>query len=237
MVSNFGMFELASLNDLIALKQRHIDKLYPEEHQWGLKQFGTLFCYERLQGISGRFLEVGVGQNRFFDANLPASIDYWGIDKSGFYDEKAFRHSASLRTRMTYVDGLLGDNSPDLPASSFDAVFSISVLEHTPVANINAACRDMHRVLKPGGIAIHTLDLTSGHYETIGKAYLRELQEAGFAFERDPRVDYRLMAEEGLLTEPAAIVFKYYSGRREHPWENPPAINQHTATVKIVARK
>jgi SAM-dependent methyltransferase len=231
------MFELASLNELVQLKKAYLPLLYPEEHQWGLKQFGTLFCFDKLRERSGRVLEAGAGQNNFFDKNLPPEIDYWMVDKAGFYDPSAFANSAKLRKRTTFRDGLLGDFDASLPSDSFDAIFSISVLEHVPVANIAAVCADMFRLLKSGGRLIHTLDLEPLLYESVGKTYLAELLRVGFRFEKEPAVDYSRVALDGLLVEPAAIVFKYYYGQKPDPWENPPKINRHTATIKIVAEK
>jgi SAM-dependent methyltransferase len=173
------MFELASANDLIELKAKYLDKLYPEESQWGLKQFGTLFCYEQLRNQKGRFLEIGAGQNRFFDEHLDAKIDYWVVDSSGFYDAAKYKHSASLRKRTTLIDGMIGQFLPALPSESFDAIFSVSVLEHVPVARISDVCKDMYRLLKLGGYLIHSIDLTPGNYESIGTAFLRELQALG----------------------------------------------------------
>jgi SAM-dependent methyltransferase len=231
------MFELANLNEFIALKARNTTRLYPEEHQWGLKQFGTLFCLDYLSSKEGRFLEVGAGQNRFFDEHLPPAIDYWAIDKSGFYDREKYRHSASLRRRTTLVDGLLGDFSPALPDNSFDAVFSISALEHVKVEQVPDVCRDMCRILKPGGIAVLTLDLPPSLYETIGSAYEDASPAAGFRYLAEPAVDYSRVATDGLLCEPAAIVFKFYYGRREDPWQDPPKLNEHTCAIKVVAEK
>jgi SAM-dependent methyltransferase len=46
-------------------------------------------------------------------------------------------------------------NCPHIPDNSFDAVFSISVLEH--VRNIHDAAREITRILKPGGITMHAV--------------------------------------------------------------------------------
>jgi len=44
------------------------------------------------------------------------------------------------------------------PDASFDAVFSCNVLEHVDAAILPAYVRDMARLLKPGGYAVHTID-------------------------------------------------------------------------------
>lgn len=47
----------------------------------------------------------------------------------------------------------------ELPAESFDLVFSISVLEHLPEHEIAAAVREAFRLLRPGGRLVMTVDL------------------------------------------------------------------------------
>src|SRR5687767_6142356 len=56
------------------------------------------------------------------------------------------------------VRAYLGENSPLL--ADFDVVFSISVVEH--VEDLDAFHADQLRILKPGGIFIHAIDLYLG---------------------------------------------------------------------------
>lgn len=50
-----------------------------------------------------------------------------------------------------------------LPDASMDVVVSSNVLEHVPPRALEAIHREMHRVLRPGGLAIHRIDL-SDHF-------------------------------------------------------------------------
>lgn len=50
-----------------------------------------------------------------------------------------------------------------LPAESFDVVMSSVVLEHVPEAAILAIYAEMHRILRPGGIMSHSIDM-SDHF-------------------------------------------------------------------------
>lgn len=52
-----------------------------------------------------------------------------------------------------YVRPLGEDNRTSHPDAWFDFLISYQVLEH--VADLDSAAREMHRVLKPGGVAIH----------------------------------------------------------------------------------
>lgn len=56
-----------------------------------------------------------------------------------------------------------------LPASSVDVVFSNSVLEHVDRAALLPIMRESRRVLKPGGIAIHSVDC-GDHYSYFDRA-------------------------------------------------------------------
>ncbi len=50
-----------------------------------------------------------------------------------------------------------------LPDNSIDVVFSNSVLEHVPGATIAAMLREAHRVLRPGGLSVHSVNC-GDHY-------------------------------------------------------------------------
>jgi ubiquinone/menaquinone biosynthesis C-methylase UbiE len=84
-----------------------------------------------------------------------------GIDLTPRHVELAREHLASLQ-----VDGevVLGDaESLPFPDASFDRVTSNGVLHHTP--DIQAALREIHRVLRPGGDArILVYNRNSLHY-------------------------------------------------------------------------
>jgi hypothetical protein len=60
---------------------------------------------------------------------------------------------------VRYIFRRLGDFAPELPSDSFDRVFSVSTLEHLPMAARLAVLQDMHRILAPGGRELHTIDL------------------------------------------------------------------------------
>lgn len=52
----------------------------------------------------------------------------------------------------------MGQTEDKLESSSFDIVYSISVIEHVPSTEIQTVFADMHRVLKPGGRMFHMID-------------------------------------------------------------------------------
>lgn len=77
-------------------------------------------------------------------------------------DAQSLRAYASVEALLAAVnarvrtDGLAGLRS--LPTDSVDLVFSQAVLEHVPLAEFAATARELHRVLRPRGIASHRID-------------------------------------------------------------------------------
>jgi SAM-dependent methyltransferase len=67
-----------------------------------------------------------------------------------------------------------------IPDDSFDAVVSISVLEHVPLENLADVFLDCLRVCRPGGIVAHFVDihLSGARDNERGQAYLNALNAA-----------------------------------------------------------
>lgn len=105
-----------------------------------------------------RVLEIGFMTGGY-------SIDAWdqlgfqitGIDNA--YDGTAtpptiYRHIAErLGTKPNFVFGDVTKRT-SLPDGSFDVVYSVSVLEH--ISDVAAAFQEFRRLLKPGGLMIHS---------------------------------------------------------------------------------
>jgi SAM-dependent methyltransferase len=60
----------------------------------------------------------------------------------------------------------------DLPANSADIVASRTVLEHIPEGDLRRIFRSAKRILKPGGVMCHTIDM-SDHFEHLDKSISR----------------------------------------------------------------
>ena len=104
-----------------------------------------------------RVLDVGSGKGVFCGALARAGHETVGVDPS----------LAALAIAKTYVDrrGLFvlgaGESVP-FPGESFDRAVSVCVLEHT--GDDARVLREVHRVLKPGGVFALTVDcLDSPH--------------------------------------------------------------------------
>lgn len=79
----------------------------------------------------------------------------------------------------------LGDFSPDLPDDYFDFVVSVSVVEHVPSPALETLFADSARVLRPGGLLLHAIDLyvfdqdTETQHRDQGRVRLRKYLRFG----------------------------------------------------------
>ena len=126
------------------------------------KQHDTLIRQKFLESCRGRrVLEVGCGiakDGRFLSEN---GIDYQGVDLSLESLKLAKEHFRRNDLPICFVNA----DATQLPYSddSFDFVFSIGVLHHVP--DTLSACREVARVLRPGGILrIMIYNRRSYHY-------------------------------------------------------------------------
>jgi ubiquinone/menaquinone biosynthesis C-methylase UbiE len=99
--------------------------------------------------VSGNLLEVGCGEGRGIDWLLPNIESYSAIDKIASVIEKL---QEKYPTSKFY-----SGNIPPLSAfqdNSFDSVVSFQVIEH--IEDDSLFLKEIHRVLKPGGVAYLT---------------------------------------------------------------------------------
>jgi len=101
------------------------------------------------QFVSGKLLEVGCGEGRGIDWLLPAINHYTAIDKIEPVIEGL---------KMKYPQGVFhSGNIPPLSVfadNSFDSIVSFQVIEH--IEDDKLFLKEIHRVLKPGGLALLT---------------------------------------------------------------------------------
>ena len=83
------------------------------------------------------------------------------------------------------VKSYFGSDLSGYDESSFDCIYSISVLEHIPQQGIKEIYEGIRKFLKPGGLSIHCIDVviqgngTQGHEDTLREIfyYQKQLQE------------------------------------------------------------
>ena len=73
--------------------------------------------------------------------------------------EQARKRSASFGGRWPLRFHTFDGQIVPLPDGSVDLVISKSVLEHVPDRQVASQLADLHRVLRPGGVMIHIIDL------------------------------------------------------------------------------
>lgn len=94
---------------------------------------------------TGKLLDVDCGRKPYESIFCPYVSEYVGVEYSASY---ALTADSASDAADYYYDGDVLPFAND----SFDAVISVSVLEHTPTPY--QLFREMARVLKPGGIMI-----------------------------------------------------------------------------------
>jgi SAM-dependent methyltransferase len=221
------MFRFARCHDLISLKIKHQDRWsqesdmalirmkdkhfkYYDFFRWNVKEMGTLFCTDQiLSNNCGKLLEVGPGYNLYFSRNYSKSHEYWMIDRRDYYPEAIFNRALKKRKNTTYVEGLMGDYLSELSNNFFDIVFSVSVLEHVPESQLVQCYKDMFRVLRPGGIIAHSIDVAFSETETLPENHLKAIKEAGFFVEGEIDWKWQLGSdtEKATLVQPLSNVY------------------------------
>ena len=122
-----------------------------------LKSIQDLAVFSVLHGLKHKDIaEVGGGVSRVLPflakSNRCTNIEKFGGVGGGPRKEKRIKGVANVHC-------FLGEYSSDLADASFDAVFSVSVVEHVPNDQLNDFFQDGIRILKPGGLWLHAIDL------------------------------------------------------------------------------
>lgn len=98
-------------------------------------------------GTGARVLDFGCGEGRLVERLCRLGFDAYGCDLAAAWPDGPLSRSGRLRTISREPYELPFDDN------AFEAVLSTSVLEHA--RNKEDCFREIHRVLKPGGCAMH----------------------------------------------------------------------------------
>lgn len=122
-----------------------------------LKTWQDTAVYEHLRKVKDKKIaEIGGGNSRILRQlsknNMCVNVDkLLGADGG----PKGDPNIPNVRT----VSAFMGESSPELQNNSFDFVFSVSVIEHVPNIGMTAFMDDVVRIMKPGGLSFHAIDL------------------------------------------------------------------------------
>jgi ubiquinone/menaquinone biosynthesis C-methylase UbiE len=156
------------------------------EKEWHIPEAGGFAATGGL-----KVLEIGCGLGTDGAQFAKAGADYTGIDLT--------EASVELARKRFELSGLPGEfrvadaEKLDFPDASFDLVYSHGVLHHTP--DIEAAVREIHRVLKPAGRAIVMLYHRGSYNYRIGIRVLRRAGARLLKSESGIRLIHTLTAE------------------------------------------
>ena len=138
-----------------------------------------------------RVLEIGCGVGTDGLQFARAGAIYTGVDLTDAAIELARKNfvSAAMRGEFRVADA----EHLDFPDEVFDLAYSHGVLHHTP--DIQAAVREIHRVLKPGGRAIVMLYHRGSYNYRVGIRVLRRAGAGLLRTEGGIRIVNRLTGE------------------------------------------
>jgi SAM-dependent methyltransferase len=161
--------------------------LRPAERQ-ALKPLGhAMVVHHASRAHPTRILEVGHGARSMTFDVLHESAECWGLDGpdvDGTVSATQLEKFRQAYPGVTFREGYLGEGV-DLPDHYFDLVYSVSVIEHIPTAGQRSFHEELFRVLKPGGVQLHSYDTPfAGNVASMHEA----VEAAGFAW-LEPRVD------------------------------------------------
>lgn len=129
----------------------------PGKLSFQLKTLQDLAVYAHLRDMNGLTIaEVGGGDSRILPrlakANRCFNIEPFEGADNGPKGEVKIAGVENIRTTVGQFD-------PALEDAFFDVVFSVSVVEHIPDPDFPAFLEDNIRILKPGGVMFHAIDM------------------------------------------------------------------------------
>lgn len=134
--------------------------------------------------------EVGGGNSRVL-RKLSEQNECWNIDKFEGVGQGPTEMMALAGVKV--VRSYLGDFDTAIPNRYFDVVFSVSVVEHVPTEKLDNFFADCHRILKPGGMMAHAIDLyifdaVNDRLQIIDR-YRTAIEKQGFTWYAAPVID------------------------------------------------
>ena len=153
-----------------------------------------------LQGASVLELGCGKAEKTYHIAQKAASILALEVDETQLAILKAGTHSANIRFEHGGAEKIPASNA------SFDLVLMFKSLHHVPAELMDDAFSEIHRVLKPGGMAYISEPVFAGEFNEILRLFHDEqlVREQAFAaVKRAIASDKFSLVEQAFFLQPS----------------------------------
>jgi SAM-dependent methyltransferase len=124
--------------------------------RWHLKDIQDAIAFSHIHFLTGNTLaEIGAGHSRILPALVPQN-DCYAVDE--YKGADGGPSALPEIPGVNFVRAKLGFGPAPLKDNFFDAVFSVSVLEHVANTHLPQFFAECWRILKPGGLMVHLID-------------------------------------------------------------------------------
>lgn len=169
----------------------------PSTLKWHLKDIQDAVAYSYLYDKAGiDIAEIGAGNSRLLQP-LAHTNRCYAIDE--YEGVGGGPTSRPLLDKVEFIDCIIGNSKGIIEDASFDIIYSVSVVEHVPSNQLSAFFADCRRILKPGGLMVHLIDVYVESENGNNTALWSRMQ------------DYLKPFNEGMFTPLGSIEFRSHS--------------------------
>ena len=190
-----------------------------------LKNYGYMAICEHIQRYKPhRILEFGHGFNFTLLEMFQYDHEVWGIDdfchRPYFNDKEKWEERYQERIvskcpKARLIRGLVGKTGPGvLPENYFDVVCSVSVLEEVSRGVLEEVLRHVHKLLRPGGMAVNVIDWRLNNPKRY-RNYVEAHWTAGFNLGTKSALPPRFEIHDALLENPGTVMLDFQGDRTE----------------------
>lgn len=160
------MFRFVTKKELWTIENSGILKNVPQMSPWHMKNIQDAVAYNYLSSYKNSTIaEIGGGNSRLLRAlmgnNRCVNIDKYEGAGNGPTQQ-------ALPAGIDVIHAYLGKETKKLIESgTFDAVFSISVIEHIPDGDLSDVFEEIARISKKGALSLHLIDVYCDEKPTL----------------------------------------------------------------------
>ena len=149
-------------------RERYENRTNINAYEITTRKQAVLSCLDRLQLAHGRLLDVGCGPAIYTPDLSARGFEVWGVDLSPEVVELAQRVMARVPGGHQAHFSVGDLEHLNFPPGTFDVVLAAGVFDY--VESDEAALRQICHVLKPGGVAVVSLQVCYSYYATARSA-------------------------------------------------------------------